>query len=184
MSSIECNYEIYDKKLLIIIKTFEKWKSKCAKILIENSIKIFIDHKNLKHFMTTKQLNRRNRRQIRWIEFLTKFNFKIIYQSKVQNIKFDNLIRRFQNLSNNQQNERQQFNHRVLFKSHYFDEKVRNVINFASLLMNENQKKIIILTIMLYELNEKKLFANEKSNEKSSVKSIFENESIIDLFTI
>ena len=59
MSSIECNYEIYDKKLLIIIKAFEKWKSKCAKISIENFIKILIDHRNLKHFMTTKQINRR-----------------------------------------------------------------------------------------------------------------------------
>ena len=27
MIFVECNYEIYDKKLLIIIKIFEKWKS-------------------------------------------------------------------------------------------------------------------------------------------------------------
>ena len=33
---------------------------------------------------------------------------------------------------------------------------------------------------MLYELNEKKLFANEKSNKKSFAKNIFENESTIE----
>ena len=36
---------------------------------------------------------------------------------------------------------------------------------------------------MLYELSEEKLFANEKSNEESFVKSILENESTIDSFT-
>ena len=49
--------------------------------------------------------------------------------------------------------------------------------------MNENQKKIIILTAMLYELNEKRLFADEKSNEESFVKSVLENESTVDSFT-
>ena len=177
MSSTKCNYEIYDKKLLTIIKTFEKWRSKCANTSIKNFIKIFIDHKNLKHFMTSKQLNRR---QIKWIEFLIEFNFKITYKSKIQNIKFDNLIRRFQNLFEKQQNERQQFNHRILLKSHYLDEKVRNAIKLTSLLMNENQKKIIILATMLYELSEKRLFANEKSDEKSSAKRVFEKKSTIE----
>ena len=180
MSSIECNYEIYDKKLLTIVRAFEKWRSKCAEISVEDSIKILIDHRNLKHFMTTKQLNRR---QTRWVEFLAKFNFKIVYRLEVQDIKFDNLIRKSQDLSNSQQNERQQFNHRVLLKSHYLDEEVRNAINLASLLMNEGQKKIIILTVMLYELSEERLFANEKSDEESSVKSILENESTADSIT-
>ena len=45
--------------------------------------------------------------------------------------------------------------------------------------MNENQKKIIILTTMLYELNEKKFFANEKLNKKSFAKRVFEKKSTI-----
>ena len=173
MSSTKCNYEIYDKELLIIIRVFEEWRSKCAKISMKDFIKILTNHKNLKHFMTSKQLNRR---QVRWTKFLIEFNFKITYRSKVQYIKSNNLIRRFQDLLEKQHDERQQFNHRILFKFHYFEQKVRNVINLASLLMNESQEEIIILTIILYELNEERFFANEKSNEESSAKDVFEKK--------
>ncbi len=84
----ECNYEIYDKELLIIIRCLKHWCSelKCTDILI----KIFIDHLNLKYFMIIKELTRR---QIRWAEKLSEYNFKIIYQSGKQNLKVDVLIR-------------------------------------------------------------------------------------------
>ncbi len=70
----ECNYEIYDKKLLIIIRCLKHWCSelKCTDILI----KIFIDHLNLKYFMMIKKLIRR---QTKWAEKLFEYNFKIIY---------------------------------------------------------------------------------------------------------
>ncbi len=50
----ECNYHIYDKKLLIIIQCFEHWRSEleCTELLIQ----IFIDHQTLKIFMKNKQL--------------------------------------------------------------------------------------------------------------------------------
>jgi len=53
----ECNYEIYDKELLTIIRCLKHWCSelKCTDI----SIKIFIDHLNLKYFMIIKELIRR-----------------------------------------------------------------------------------------------------------------------------
>ncbi len=52
----ECNYEIYDKELLIIIRCLKHWclELKCMNILI----KIFIDHLNLKYFMIIKELIR------------------------------------------------------------------------------------------------------------------------------
>ncbi len=52
----ECNYEIYDKELLIIIHCLKHWhlELKCMNI----SIKIFIDHLNLKYFMIIKKLIR------------------------------------------------------------------------------------------------------------------------------
>ncbi len=52
----ECNYEIYDKKLLIIIRCLKHWcfKLKCMNI----SIKIFINHLNLKYFIIIKELIR------------------------------------------------------------------------------------------------------------------------------
>jgi len=52
----ECNYHIYDKKLLIIIRCFKHWrfKLKCIKLLIQ----MFINHQTLKIFMKNKQLTR------------------------------------------------------------------------------------------------------------------------------
>ncbi len=84
----ECNYEIYDKELLIIIRCLKHWCSelKCTDI----SIKIFIDHLNLKYFMIIKELIRW---QTKWAEKLFEYNFKIIYQSEKQNLKVDVLIR-------------------------------------------------------------------------------------------
>jgi len=86
--SAECNYKIYDKKLLTIIQCLKHWcfKLKCTDI----SIKIFINHLNLKYFMIIKKLIRR---QTKWAEKLFKYNFKIIYQSEKQNLKADVLIR-------------------------------------------------------------------------------------------
>ena len=88
MISAECNYEIYNKELLTIIWCLKHWRFelKCTDI----SIKIFIDHLNLKYFMIIKKLIRR---QTRWAEKLFEYNFKIIYQSEKQNLKADVLIR-------------------------------------------------------------------------------------------
>ena len=84
----KCNYKIYDKKLLIIICCLKHWCSelKCTDILI----KIFINHLNLKYFMIIKKSIRW---QIKWAEKLSEYNFKIIYQSRKQNLKVDMLIR-------------------------------------------------------------------------------------------
>ncbi len=86
MSSAECNYEIYDKKLLIIIRAFEHWWLELK--LIDISIKMFIDHQALISLMKDKKLSRW---QMRWVQKLTDFNFKIMYQSDKQNIKIDAL---------------------------------------------------------------------------------------------
>ena len=54
-NSAECNYEIYDKELMVIICTFEEWRSE-----LEGStypINVITDHKNLEYFMFTKQLS-------------------------------------------------------------------------------------------------------------------------------
>ena len=172
MSSIECNYEIYDKKLLIIIKVFEKWRSKCVEISIKNFIKILTNHKNLKYFMFFKQFNRK---QTRWVEFLFEFNFKIIYKSNVQSIKLNSLTQRFQNFSKNITNERHRFNHQTILKKNHLKFEIRKIIEIVFKLMNDNQKKVIELIVILYELSEKKFYANEKLIEKSFAKSNFEN---------
>ena len=45
MSPAECNYEVYDKKLLAIIKAFELWKSELERT--KELVQVVTDHKNL-----------------------------------------------------------------------------------------------------------------------------------------
>ena len=87
MSLKECNYKIYDKELLIIVKTFKEWYSEIYSTT--DSVIVLTDHKNLKYFTTTHKLNHH---QAHWNEFLFKFNFKIIYQSEIINCAVNALI--------------------------------------------------------------------------------------------
>ncbi len=86
----ECNYHIYDKKLLIIIQCFKHWRFEleCIELLIQ----IFIDYQTLKIFMKNKQLTWY---QVNYLNILFKFNFQIIFQSDKINTKVNALIRMF-----------------------------------------------------------------------------------------
>ena len=86
MSLEECNYEIYNNKLLTIVKMFEEWCSKTHGTA--DPVTVLTDHKNLEYFTTTCKLNHH---QAHWNEFLSEFNFKIIYQSEVINYAADAL---------------------------------------------------------------------------------------------
>jgi len=56
LSLAEQNYDIYDKELLAIVVALEAWR-----VYIEGALGLTIltNHKNLLHFITTKELNRR-----------------------------------------------------------------------------------------------------------------------------
>ncbi len=56
----KCNYEIYDKELLVIIRCFEQWRPELKETGV--SIKVITEHKSLAYFMTTKKLTRRQTR--------------------------------------------------------------------------------------------------------------------------
>ncbi len=115
MISAECNYEIYNKEFLTIVQCLKHWcfELKCTDILI----KIFIDHLNLKYFMIIKKLIRR---QIKWAEKLFKYNFKIIYQSKKQNLKADVLIRMSDVKSVESNDDRKLYQHQMLLSASTF----------------------------------------------------------------
>ena len=49
---IECNYKIYNKELMTIVRAFEEWRPKLKDLT--NFVKIIINHKNLKYFMSIK----------------------------------------------------------------------------------------------------------------------------------
>jgi hypothetical protein len=88
-SPVECNYEIYDKELMAIVRAFEQWRPELQSVI--NPIRVLSDHKNLEYFTTTKLLNRR---QARWSQFLSQFNFKIVYRPGTAGGKPDALTRR------------------------------------------------------------------------------------------
>ena len=73
--STKCNYQIYNKKLLAIIRCLEHWRPelKCINI----SVKIFTDHKGLMYFAEGRDLSRR---QARYLDILSEFNIKIVYR--------------------------------------------------------------------------------------------------------
>jgi len=89
----ECNYEIYDKELMAIVRCLEEWRPELEGTA--EPFTIITDHRNLEYFMTTKQLNRR---QARWSEFLSRFRFRIVYRPGKLGVKPDALTRRSQDL--------------------------------------------------------------------------------------
>ena len=74
MSPAECNYDIYNKELLAIIRAFEEWRPELEGAA--EQVQVITDHKNLEYFMITKQLSCC---QAHWSEFLSWFNFVIQY---------------------------------------------------------------------------------------------------------
>ncbi len=52
-ASAECNYEIYDKEMLIIIQCLKEWDAELRSV---SSFQICTDHKNLNYFITVKKL--------------------------------------------------------------------------------------------------------------------------------
>ncbi|MDI6015458.1 reverse transcriptase domain-containing protein [Escherichia coli] len=99
-SPAECNYEIYDKELLAVIRCLEEWE---AELLAVRSFKILTDHRNLEYFLTVRRLSER---QMRWAELLSRFNFKMVYRPGILNSMADALSRREQDLPRDQADER------------------------------------------------------------------------------
>ena len=111
MISVECNYEIYDKKLLAIIRCLKHWRFEFENI--DEFVEIYIDHKNLKLFMTFKKLIFR---QVRWIEILIDYNIKIQYQFETKNVKVDALTRMFE-FRSTENDERERYREQILLSS-------------------------------------------------------------------
>lgn len=111
MSPAECNYEIYDKELLAIVKAFEEWRPELAGT--SDPVKVLSDHRSLEYFMSTKQLNRR---QARWSEYLNEFNFQIQYRPGKQGTKPDALTRRGGDLPEGGDDARTKYQQQTILK--------------------------------------------------------------------
>ncbi len=108
----ECNYEIYDKKLLAIIRAFEKWRLELKDTL--DFVEIIFDHKNLEYFMSIKLLSWR---QVRWSEFLSWFNFKIVYCLNELNTRVNALTRWSEDLFLNERDSHREHQWQIMLKS-------------------------------------------------------------------
>ena len=53
----ELNYDIHDKELLTVVEALREWRVYLEGI--KYFVQIYIDHKNLLYWTSTKQLNRR-----------------------------------------------------------------------------------------------------------------------------
>jgi hypothetical protein len=73
MSKEECNYPIYDREMLGLIRALEDWRHFVEGI----SFEVITDHKNMEWWTMMQDLSRR---QARWAIFLSRFTFKVTYK--------------------------------------------------------------------------------------------------------
>ena len=89
MQTAEVNYDIHDKELLIIVYCCKEWRVQLQRT--KKKFIIYSDHKNLLHFISIKQLTRR---QAKWSELLREYNFTLKHVSEEENDRANALNRR------------------------------------------------------------------------------------------
>ena len=89
-SPAELNYDIHDKEMVAIVLAFKEWEYLLKSC--QQKIVLWTDYKNLEYFTSSKVLTRR---QARWSEFLSEFNFIVKYRPADKNGKPDALSRRW-----------------------------------------------------------------------------------------
>jgi hypothetical protein len=87
-SPAECNYEIYDRELLAIIRALEEWRHYIQGS--RHTTIILSDHKNLTYYRDARKLNRR---QARWSLYLTEFDVKLVHTAGPKMVQSDALSR-------------------------------------------------------------------------------------------
>ena len=95
-SPAECNYQIYDKELLAVVRCLEAWDAELRSV---EKFKVVTDHKNLEYFFVPRKLTERH---VRWSLFLSRFNFEFSYRKGGENERADALSRRDQDAPSEQ----------------------------------------------------------------------------------
>ena len=155
----KCNYEIYDKKFLIIIFAFKQWRHYLKKT--KKQILVLTNHRNLNHFMITTKLSLR---QIRWAQELSRYNFVIDY-------RFDN--------KNSANDLSKRFDHMTIIEKKI--ERNRQILTrlrrFLQTSSNEFRICVNEIKITLLKLNESEEFACDllEKSEKNSFSNDFLN---------
>jgi transposase InsO family protein len=90
----ELNYPVHEKELLAIVHCLKVWRHYLEG---QGHFKVYSDHLSLRYFHTQKDLSRR---QARWSELLSNYDFEITYKPGSQNNGPDALSRQPQNFIN------------------------------------------------------------------------------------
>ena len=85
----EHNYDMHDKEMMGIMHALEAWRHYLEGC--KHKIEIWMDHRNLKYFMSAKKLNRR---QACWALYLSRFDFHLEHKAGSLMAKADTLSRR------------------------------------------------------------------------------------------
>ena len=85
----EKNYRVHEQEMLAIICALKEWRHFLSGA--KHPVTIITDHNSLKHFDTQPHLTSR---QARWAEFLSEFDYNIIYKEGKDNVVADALSRR------------------------------------------------------------------------------------------
>ena len=83
------NYRVFEMETIAILEALLKWEDK----LIGNRINVVTDHRALEFFKTQRKLSSR---QMRWMEYLSRFDYDIQYVKGVSNKVADSLSRYYQ----------------------------------------------------------------------------------------
>jgi hypothetical protein len=83
------NYEVNDQEMLVIVKICKKWRHYIEDV--KHSIRMIIDHANLKNFFINKTFSRR---EIRWWKKLIELDLRIKYRSEKSNFADDSFRKR------------------------------------------------------------------------------------------
>ena len=144
----KCNYEIYDKELMAIIRAFEEWRSELKGSTYP--INVITDHKNLEYFMFTKQLSYC---QAHWSEFLSCFNYHIMYCPGKADSKPNALTHRSGDLPKERDtlDSCHQYQHQTVLKSHNLDDKIKKDL-CLELRTIDLQCQIIVLDLIQLHL--------------------------------
>ena len=89
LSNTRRNYKIYNKEILIVVRCLEVWRYFLEGTTIK--FEIWTDYKNLEYFIKVQKLNRK---QVRWILYLSRFNFMLKHVPGSKMKKVDSLSKR------------------------------------------------------------------------------------------
>ena len=163
LTSAEQNYEIHDKRLLIIVTVLKTWKIYAKKT---SKFIILINHKNFLYFIITKKLNQK---QIKWSKKFEQYKFTIRYTSNKNNDRA-NALNRQQNYKKKNQIQHFKNQQRRINFSQYAETEC-NITNI------QKRSKTVFK-------NEKKNWSYQKTKWMSLLKNIMTNHcKIISIYS-